>query len=378
VTDAAIDATPPTPRRRAALGLAVGIGSLIVVGLVIYPFRNHDNELELLLVLPVIAAGLVGGRAVALVTAVAGVVVFNVAIQDSIGSFLTKINGDAVALVAFLAIALAVGAVVGGGADRLAEAALRERETRRVRELTELVAAETNRVAVLEQVDQQRAALLRSVSHDLRTPLATIRAVASDLREGNLHDREVRGELLDSVCGEAERLDRLVGNLLSMSRIEAGALQPDRQVLDLGELVQLAAHRLRPLFVHAHLDVDTPASMSLVDGDHSQLDQVLSNLFENAARHAPAGSVVTVALRCGSDHTVELVVVDRGRGVAAADAEHVFQPFWRGADSRSSGLGLAIVRAIVQAHDGTVTVEDTPGGGATFVVRLLARDDEGL
>ena len=378
MTDAAIDATPPTPRRRAALGLAVGIGSLIVVGLVIYPFRNHDNELELLLVLPVIAAGLVGGRAVALVTAVAGVVVFNVAIQDSIGSFLTKINGDAVALVAFLAIALAVGAVVGGGADRLAEAALRERETRRVRELTELVAAETNRVAVLEQVDQQRAALLRSVSHDLRTPLATIRAVASDLREGNLHDREVRGELLDSVCGEAERLDRLVGNLLSMSRIEAGALQPDRQVLDLGELVQLAAHRLRPLFVHAHLDVDTPASMSLVDGDHSQLDQVLSNLFENAARHAPAGSVVTVALRCGSDHTVELVVVDRGRGVAAADAEHVFQPFWRGADSRSSGLGLAIVRAIVQAHDGTVTVEDTPGGGATFVVRLLARDDEGL
>jgi K+-sensing histidine kinase KdpD len=379
VTDAAIEATPAVmPRRRVTLGFVAGIGSLIVIGLAIYPFRNHDNELELLLVLPVIAAGLLAGRAVALVTAIAGVVVFNIAIQDSIGSFLTKVNGDAVALVTFLAIALAVGAVVGGGADRLAEAARREDETRRVRELTEQVAAETNRVAVLEQVDQQRAALLRSVSHDLRTPLATIRAVASDLRDGNLHDREVRGELLDSVCGEAERLDRLVGNLLSMSRIEAGALQPDHQVLDLGELVQLAAHRLRPLFAHAHLEVDTSPSISLVDGDHSQLDQVLSNLFENAARHAPAGSIVTVSLRDGSERTIELAVIDRGAGIGAGDAEHVFQPFWRGAGSRSSGLGLAIVRAIVQAHDGTVTVEDTPGGGATFVVRLPARDDEAL
>ena len=379
MTDAAIEAMPPViARRRAVLGLAAGIGSSIIVGLAIYPFRSHDNELELLLVLPVIAAGLLAGRAVALVTAVAGVVVFNIAIQDSIGSFLTQVNGDAVALVTFLAIALAVGAVVGGGADRLAEAARREDESRRVRELTERVTAETNRVAVLEQVDQQRAALLRSVSHDLRTPLATIRAVASDLRDGNLYDREVRGELLDSVCDEAERLDRLVGNLLSMSRIEAGALQPDHQVLDLGELVELAAHRLRPLFAHAHLEVDTSPSMSLVDGDHSQLDQVLSNLFENAARHAPAGSIVTVSLRDGSDGMIELAVIDRGAGISPGEAEHVFQPFWRGTGSRSSGLGLAIVRAIVQAHDGTVRLEDTPGGGATFVVRLPARDDEAL
>ena len=216
------------------------------------------------------------------------------------------------------------------------------------------------------------------MSHDLRTPLATIRAVASDLRDGNLYDREVRGELLDSVCDEAERLDRLVGNLLSMSRIEAGALQPDHQVLDLGELVELAAHRLRPLFAHAHLEVDTSPSMSLVDGDHSQLDQVLSNLFENAARHAPAGSIVTVSLRDGSDGMIELAVIDRGAGISPGEAEHVFQPFWRGTGSRSCGLGLAIVRAIVQAHDGTVRLEDTPGGGATFVVRLPARDDEAL
>ena len=118
--------------------------------------------------------------------------------------------------------------------------------------------------------------------------------------------------------------------------------------------------------------------MSLVDGDHSQLDQVLSNLFENAARHAPAGSIVTVSLRDSRDHTVELVVVDRGPGISAADAEHAFHAFWRGTGSRSSGLGLAIVRAIVQAHDGAVRVEDTPGGGATFVVRLPARDDQGL
>jgi two-component system, OmpR family, sensor histidine kinase KdpD len=201
---------------------------------------------------------------------------------------------------------------------------------------------------------------------------------ATDLRDSNLHGQDVRGELLDSVCGEAERLDRLVGNLLSMSRIEAGALQPDRQVLDLGELVQLAAHRLRPLFAHAHLEVVLPPSTPLIDGDHSQLDQVLSNLFENAARHAPPGSTVMVSLGQGVDSTVELTVVDCGRGIAKADAEHVFEPFWRGAESRSSGLGLAIVRAIVHAHDGTVSVGETPGGGATFVVRFPARDDDDL
>jgi signal transduction histidine kinase len=113
----------------------------------------------------------------------------------------------------------------------------------------------------------------------------------------------------------------------------------------------------------------------LIDGDPILLDEVLSNLLENAARYAPASSTVSVLLEATDERTVELRVVDHGPGVASGHEDEVFQPFWRGADSNSSGLGLAIARAIVEAHAGSIRVTGTEGGGATFVVELPARQD---
>ena len=168
---------------------------------------------------------------------------------------------------------------------------------------------------------------------------------------------------------EAERLDRLVANLLSMSRIEAGAFRPDRQAVDVEELVAESARRLRPLFRESKLEVDIDPSVPLVDGDYSQLDQVVTNLLENAARHAPAGSSVRVAAR-RRDGRVELRVSDQGDGVPAGEREHIFEPFRTGSGSASSGIGLAICRAVVEAHGGSVRVEDADGGGATFLVEL--------
>src|SRR3954452_5872505 len=147
---------------------------------------------------------------------------------------------------------------------------------RRLDEATEerrRLVEEAARLHVLEEVDSQRAALLRSVSHDLRTPLATIRAVATDLRDGAEHDEATRQELLDAVADEAERLDRLVGNLLSMSRIEAGALRPERQAVDVEELIRNRIRRLHRLFRQVRIQVELPPHLPLVDADYTLLDQ---------------------------------------------------------------------------------------------------------
>ena len=351
-------------------GVLIGVTLLLLISLAIYPFRRSDYELQFLLVLPVVYAGALAGRVAALVTALLAVIAFH-----SVTRFGSKVEEDAIAFVTFLGSALAVGAVVGSGTDRLALAAQREEEQRRVTQLNEQIAEHARRMAVLEEVDQQRVALLRSVSHDLRTPLATIRAVTTDLRDHDLHDEDTRQELLKSVSDEAERLDRLVGNLLSMSRIEAGSLRIEDQVVDLGELTELTVVRLTPLFAHVSVDLHVDPALPLINGDPALLDEVISNLLENAARYAPADSTVSVELVPTAGPAVVLRVRDHGPGVEVEHRDEVFGAFWHGADSRSSGLGLAIVRAVVEAHRGSIVLSDTPGGGATFEVRLPARQD---
>lgn len=355
-------------------GLGLGIALSLVITAALVPLRSDVTQATpaLLLVVPVVAASLVGGRLAAVAVAVVAAVAFNLAFIPPFWRPTVAVVDDAVALAVFLAVALITGALVAEAAERGQAAELRARETQALHERYEAVVAErerlaeeANRVAVLEQVDAQRAALLRSVSHDLRTPLAGIRAITSDLRAGATYDEDTRNELLDLVGDEAQRLDRLVGNLLSLSRIEAGALQPDRQAVALDELVAERASRLKPLFRHVRVQIDLPADLPLVDADYTQLDQVMTNLLENAARHSPPRSTVwvTAAMR---DGMVEVSVADEGIGVTRFDRERIFEPFRRGEGSASSGVGLAICKAIVEAHGGTIDVQPNPGSGARF------------
>jgi two-component system sensor histidine kinase KdpD len=369
-------------------GAALGTGLAGAVTAALVPVRTEVTRATpaLLLVLAVVSAGLVGGAAAAVATAVVAAGALNLAFI--VPYWTPKVNAgeDWVALGVFVAVAVVVGVLVAAQAERRRAAEAREADLRALYDEVQAIAAEraglleeAARVTLLEQVDEQRAALLRSVSHDLRTPLSTIRAVAGDLRDGPAYDDGTRAELLGTVCDEAERLDRIVANLLSLSRIEAGAFQPARQAVDLGELVADRARSLRSLFRRARLQVDLPADLPLVDGDYSQLDQVVTNLLENAARHAPAGSTVRVAARtmpaveASGPARVEVRVADEGIGVPEWERNRVFEPFRRGEGSASSGVGLAICKAVVEAHGGRIGVERTPGGGATFVVTLPAR-----
>jgi two-component system sensor histidine kinase KdpD len=236
----------------------------------------------------------------------------------------------------------------------------------------ERLALEATRVAVLEQVDQQRAALLRSVSHDLRTPLSVISAVTSDLRAGVVYDRNTRDELLDLVLDEAHRLDRIVANLLMLSRYETGSLKPVRQAVDVRELVASSATRLARLLARAPAKFDIEDDLPLADADYTQIDQVITNLLENAARHAPEGSTVLVGAH-REDAMIEVSVEDEGPGVPESDRDHIFEPFWHGEDSTSSGVGLAICRAMVETNGGTLRLDSPAGGGARFVFTLPIR-----
>ena len=364
------------------VGAAVGVGGTLVVLAALAPFRDRVNDTSpaLVLVLAVVAAGVVGGAWAAAGTAVVAAAGYNLVFIRPYGAFKVDVWEDWVALGVFLAVALVVGVLVAAEADRRRAAEAREGEVRalyeRLQEADDERARlrdEVSRMEVLQRVDEQRSALLRSVSHDLRSPLATIRAVASDLRDGVVYEEPTRTELLGTVCDESERLDRIVSNLLSLSRIEAGAFDPDRQAVPIDELITDRLRRLSALFRHVRVQVELPPDLPLVDGDYTQLEQVVTNLLENASRHAPPGTIVRVGGRVLPSGPVEIWVSDEGIGVPDYDRQRVFEPFRRGEGSRSSGVGLAICKAVIEAHGGTIRVERTPGGGATFVFTVPAR-----
>ena len=356
------------------LGAALGIVLTGAVGLALLPFRTNITSatVALLLVVVVVGAAIVGGSPAAIATALAAAITLNVGFIRPYGTLDIADVDRGTELVAFLAVALLVGQLVSRLVRRRTQVSEVSQQVReldvRVEELrTERsdLARRATRAEELEQIDVQRAALLRSVSHDLRTPLASIRAVATDLRDGVPYDSETRVELLTTVCDEVDRLDRFVANLLSMSRIEAGVFEPDRQAVDVHEIVADRVKQLAPLLRHVRVRIDIPDDTPLLDADYAQLEQVLSNLLANAARHAPADSEVWIAA-VREDAMLRLEVSDQGSGIAEEEVARLFEPFERGVGSRSTGIGLAICRSIVEAHGGLITVRRTFGGGATF------------
>ena len=356
-------------------GATVGVGLVAVLAAALVPFRDDTSTATtaLALVVPVVAAAWAGGRLSALLTAAAAVTTLEVVFLPPYNTFKLDFFDDVVAVIVFAIVALSVGTLVALEAERglqqeqrAAEIEALYRDRRSMEEEQQRLAAEKR---ALELVGDHRSALLRSVSHDLRTPLSTIRAVTSDLRDGTVYDADTRNELLDLVGDEAERLDRLVANLLSLSRIEAGSLAPERQAVPLDELFTDRVRKLNRVLREVRVQVDVPFTLPLADADYTLIDQVLTNLLENAARHSPAGGTIRVRAR-ERDGWIEVAVSDEGPGIDAANRARIFEPFTRGQGSSSSGVGLTICRAIVEAHGGTIAVQETDDAGARFVFTL--------
>jgi two-component system sensor histidine kinase KdpD len=232
--------------------------------------------------------------------------------------------------------------------------------------------AEAAEADSLARANQLRSALLAAVSHDLRTPLASIKAASSSLLSDQLDfGPDDTGILLQTIDDEADRLSALVENLLDMSRLETGAMEVLRRPTDMEELVDSALASLGPRGqgVVVAIEADVP----LVDTDPVLLERVVANLVENALLHG-AGKPVRVEAGPVAGR-VDLRVVDHGPGIRAADRDRVFQPFQRLGDTANGsgvGLGLAVSRGFAEAVGGVLELEDTPGGGCTMVVRLPA------
>jgi two-component system sensor histidine kinase KdpD len=180
---------------------------------------------------------------------------------------------------------------------------------------------------------------------------------------------EERRELLTAIDEEADRLTRLVANLLDLSRIEAGTLRPEADWVDVEEVVGSVARRLRPRLADRPLTLDLPGDLPLARVDPVHLEQALANLLENAARYSSPGTPIEVAARLGAG-VIEVAVIDHGPGIPADEYERVFDRFYRLGRDRGraggTGLGLSIVRGLIEANGGRVWAEATPGGGATF------------
>jgi two-component system sensor histidine kinase KdpD len=216
--------------------------------------------------------------------------------------------------------------------------------------------------------------------------LASIKAASSTLRAPDLDlDPRDRAELLDTIYDETDRLERLVTNILELSRIRAGALELHRQNVDVRDLAQAAVRRLRPLAKAHRVRLDVAPDVADISVDIEMMEQVFGNLLENALKFAPPGSEILVSARrpvpaaTGMPDAGRIVVrvADHGIGVAPQDRERIFEEFTRvdgRPDATGTGLGLAIVHALVTAHGGHVWCEETPGGGATLAFDVAPRD----
>ncbi|MCX4984031.1 sensor histidine kinase KdpD [Streptomyces sp. NBC_00572] len=216
-----------------------------------------------------------------------------------------------------------------------------------------------------------RTSLLAAVSHDLRTPLASIKASVSSLRSDDVEwSEQDRAELLEGIEAGADRLDHLVGNLLDMSRLQTGTVTPLIRTVDLDEVVPMALGGVPD----GSAELDIPETLPMVEVDKGLLERAVANIVENAVKYSPEGMPVAVAASALGDR-VELRVVDRGPGVPDEAKEGIFAPFQRFGDAPRGagvGLGLAVARGFVEAMGGTLGAEDTPGGGLTMVLTLRA------
>jgi two-component system sensor histidine kinase KdpD len=233
------------------------------------------------------------------------------------------------------------------------------------------LADEARRASVRAKAEELRSGLLSSVSHDLRTPLAAITGAGTLLLEEGATDPALRRELTTTVVEEAERLERLVANLLDMTRLESGVVEPRREWVPLVEVVGSAMNRMERALAGREVTIDVPDTVPLLSIDPILVQQLFVNLLENAAKYTPAGSELSIRA-APEGGTLVVDVADRGPGIPPGEEERVFERFHRAARPgvRGVGLGLPIARAIAQAHGGRLSASNRPGGGAVFRLTL--------
>jgi two-component system sensor histidine kinase KdpD len=377
--------------------LAALIGIVAVTG-VLKLFGEHVNSttvaLALLLVVLFIATG--WGSRPAVFSSLLGVVCFNFFYLPPVGRLAVDDPDNWIALFAFLVTAATVGQLSAHAKRRAVEADSGRREIERL--YTELQDAfERASIAkALEQSERLKSALLDAVTHDLRTPLTSIKASVTTLLEdprahaggeeeyGTL-DAEGRREMLEVIDEETDRLNRFIEGLMELARIEAGEMHLHRRWASIEEIVSTALERASPLISNHKIQVRLDAGLPVVRVDDRSVAEVVYTLVDNAAKYSPAGTRINITATGTDDRTVQLSVEDEGPGIPEDLRERVFDKFFRAMRDGDSGthqpsgtgMGLAIAKGIVEAHGGRIRIEDgARHQGSRVVVTLPIGDDD--
>jgi len=350
--------------------------------LLVYPLKSVAPVVSLGVVyLPaILLISVVWGLRLGLLASLASAIAFNFFQLPPLHRFEIANEENWVALLVFAIVAVISSTVAGLARAQAVEAERRREEADRA--LAELAAlarerdrmqAEMVEAEALRRSDELKTALLRSISHDLRTPLTSIIASGAALDSASLTEEE-RSELSRAIVTGGERLSRLVENLLDMSRIEAGKAEPHREAVDLAEVLDAAREAIaRPEVVQLEVDRDLP----LVEADAAQLERAFANLLENAVRHGGGRPVLVKSRIVGDKITVR--VVDQGPGIPQSEWQRIFEPFQHGVANDvggGAGLGLAIAKGFVEANGGEIAVDSVPGQGSSFVVSMPGRERE--
>lgn len=350
--DRSVPSSGITSRRRFA-GAALGLASLVVITAVLQTVHTHLGLPSILLIYltSIVAVAIVGGSWPAIATAIIASLAINWFFTPPTHTWTVADPDYLLALVVFVVVAGVVSVLVDREARARAAAERRRAETEN-----------------LEAVNELRTALLAAVSHDLRTPLASIKASVSSLRAPDVDwSQEETGEFLETIETDTDRLTTLVGNLLDMSRIQTGSLALMVREVGLDEVVPRALASIPGS--GRDIDVDVSESLPRVQVDAELLERAVANVVSNARRWSPPGEKVRVVGR-RDGASIELRVIDHGPGVNADDRQRIFLPFQQLGDRSGSdgvGLGLAVARGFVEAMGASLRADETPGGGLTMV-----------
>jgi two-component system sensor histidine kinase KdpD len=358
------------------LGLVATVAAVAVGTLIVYPLKSIApvGSLGVVYLPGILLISIVWGLRLGLVASLASAIAFNFFQLPPLHRFTIADEENWVALLTFAIVAAISSTVAGLAREQALEAERRREEAdRALQDLAALsrerdrMQAEMVEAEALRRSDELKTALLRSISHDLRTPLTSM--IASGAALGSVTPTaEERAELSAAIVDEGERLSRLVENLLDMSRLEAGKAEPHREPIDLAEVLDGAREATEhPEAVRLTVDRDLP----LVAADAAQLERAFANLLENAVRHGGGKPVLVKSRLVGDKITVR--VVDQGPGIPESEWRRIFEPFQHGEAAGvqgGAGLGLAIARGFVEANGGEIAVESLPGQGSSFVVSM--------
>lgn len=353
------------PTRRDALRYGSTTLLLAVSIYVLQALKGSLNlaTVSLALMLLVILIAVLGGRALALFAAVIAGLSFNFFFIQPFHSFRIRDVEDTVAFLAFVITAVIVGQL----SSRLEMRVLQtEVQQRRLDEAHEVVTAQAAEAEALRRSEQLKTALLDAVTHDLRTPLTSIKAAVTTVRHASLPE-DARQELYEVIEQESDRLDRFIGGMMDLARLEAGDLHLESSAVTVDEVVEDALARAGPLLTAHQVEVQVSSPAPRIQADPRLISQVLFTLLDNAAKNSPAGSRIRIAAAAKSDGRVAFAVTDEGPGIPEALREEVFRKFYRAGERSGYGVGLAVARGIVQAHNGPIWIESGDGGRGAAV-----------